>query len=224
VHSRPLAYVLAAVSLAMPAAGEAAARPERTRLVGLGPVAVAVPAAWGTNQAHCGTPHTDTVLIDIPGPQTGCAVVGRPAGVESVRLYRGRPVEPWAQVRAVEVRGTKAVRYGTACGHGVCSAVLYFPRHDVSVEADSSTDAAEVDRVLGRVRLLRGKVGLPVGDYHRKATYLRMLKEYGLRARVLTADVTHRPPGEVLATDPYPGTVLRRGSTVTVLVVAKPRR
>jgi hypothetical protein len=168
--------VLAAVSLAVPVAGEAAARPGITRLVGLGPVGVAVPGAWGTNQTTCGMPHTDTVLIDIPGPQTGCAMVGRPDGVETVRLYRGRPVEPWARVRAVAVRGTKAVRYGTACGHGVCSAVLYFPRHDVSVEVDSSTDAAEVDRVLGRVRVLRGRVGLPVGHYHRKATYLRMLK------------------------------------------------
>ena len=216
--------MLVAVSLATPVAGEAAVRPVKTRLVGLGAVGVAVPAAWGTKQTTCGTPHTDTVLVDIPGPQVGCGMTPRPEGVETVRLYGGPPVEPWAQVRAVEIRGTKAERYGPACGHGVCTAVLYFPHQNVSVEAESTTDTAEVDRVLGWVRILRGKVGVPVGDYLRKATYVRMLKKYGLKARVLTADVTHRPPGEVLATDPYPGTVLRVGATVTVLVATRPER
>ena len=201
--------------------------PQEVRIVGLGHVALPVPADWATNRTRCGTPQRDTVVVDQPVVET-CAVP-RPDGVESVTLTLGRPFGFQAD-EMTEVSGVPAERQETRCskefGPGlVCAGAVYVPSEEVSVVAESSTGPNEVDRLLAEVAVLRQRVGVP--GYMTVSTraqeesgerYQQVLSRLGLASRVRYSHSSSWPSGFVVGVSPAPGTMIRNGSTVRVTV------
>jgi hypothetical protein len=210
--------------------------PAGRRLVGLGHVAVAVPPEWGTNQVRCGTPLSDTVLIN--GWLTQLCSIPRPDGVESVELGQGEPGPVYRFAfkpdEQFEIDGVLAQRQRTTCTPGnlgrapVCTGSVFLPSTGVWFRAQSSTGAAEVDRILGQIVVLPDRVGAPEyagamskGDGSSGRKYADKLRALGLRVETKTAQSPNYTPGELLKVAPFPGTMLPQGATVTITVVAK---
>jgi hypothetical protein len=207
-----------------------------TRLVGLGHVGITVPRNWGTNQARCGTPTSDTVLVNAWFVQL-CSIP-RPAGVESIELGAGEPGPVYKfhfrAEESFEIDGVRAQRQRTTCDTGnpgvalECVGIVFLPSTGVWFRAESSTSAAEVDRMLDRIVVLPGRVGVPEyagaiskGDGSSGQKYADKLRALGLRVVTLTAKSPNYTPGELLKVAPFPGTMLPQGATVTITVVAK---
>ncbi|GAA0608346.1 hypothetical protein HPO96_31120 [Kribbella sandramycini] len=203
-----------------------------TRLVGIGQVAVAVPVTWGRNAVRCGgTPTKDTVVIDLRH-LTFC-MAPRPKDTESIELAGGNPKRfAFRSEEVVEIGGVRAERQRTTCAPGAlnrvetCSGAVYFPTLGVIIHAQSSTDAATVDRMLGWVTVAPDRVGVPEPWYHEKQSaspsgtkYLEQLKALGLRPVVETKKASGQFAGDLLDVRPAPGTVLTPGAAVTVVVV-----
>lgn len=206
--------------------------PPGTRLVGIGHAAVAVPDRWGTNQTQCRVPQQDTVVIDV-GVFPACAT-SRPAGVESVELWQGRPRFDFAADETIEIDAVPAQKQRTTCGPGmikgtVCAGAVYLPSLKAGFRAESSTSAAEVDRILSWIRIVPDAVAVP--GYQQLAAdaqgngqqqYLEVLQAAGLTVQVRTRKMPAVPAGLVLGISPAAGTVVAPGSVVTVTVVAEP--
>ncbi len=198
-----------------------------TRLVGLGMAAIAVPENWGTNKTRCGVPQRDTVVVD-QGPVELCATT-RTADVDSVEVGRGRVRVDPAPDDVVTVDGESARREPTTCftdrgGVSTCTGALRLPSLDVWFRAESSTDAATVDRLLEGVRVLVGQVGVPgfepvsLDEQERSGeAYADLLRRQGfrVRSRVVRSD---SPDGFVVGVSPRPGTVVDTGLEVVVEV------
>jgi hypothetical protein len=207
--------------------------PAGMRLVGLGHATIAVPQAWGTNQAKCGTPQSDTVLVNEWLVQL-CSVP-RPSGVESVEVGDGAPGPKYRYGfhadETFEIDGVRAQRQRTTCEPGTpqfCAGIVFLPTLGVWFRAESSTSAEEVDRVLGRVMVMPDRVGVPEyagalskGDGRSGQKYADLLRGLGLRVETRTAASPNYTPGELLKVSPFPGTMLAPGSTVTITLVAK---
>jgi hypothetical protein len=204
-----------------------------TRLVGVGHAAIAVPEEWGTNVTRCGVPQKDTVVIDVGRVQT-CGTQ-RPEGVDSVEVTPGEPRFDFTVDETLTVDGVRAERQATTCEEGgfggprVCSGTVYVPAMSVAFRAESSTSSAEVDRILERIRVVPGQVGVPgyqtiAVDEQGKSgeTYVEVLQEAGLTAEIRTRKVPAVDPGFVLEVAPRPGTLLTPGAVVAVTVVAEP--
>ncbi len=200
-----------------------------TRLVGLGHAAIAVPKKWGTNQVVCGTPRTDTVLVDL-GITTLCMGMPR-AGVESVEVARGRPKTDFRVDESAKIDGVPAQRQRTTCSEGpinkvtVCSGTVFIPSLDVSFRATSCTSAEEVDRILARIVIVPGLVGVPGfrtidrnGHQLLGADYAELLKEAGLKAEFRTRKSPSYPAGMIFSGSPAPGTMVAPGTPVTITV------
>ncbi|TCC41608.1 PASTA domain-containing protein [Kribbella speibonae] len=196
-----------------------------TRLVGLDHAAIAVPVDWPTNKSRCGTPMVDTVLIDDPSAGQYCMMY-RPVGVESVKLGRGGP-EPklWTDENIV-IGGVPAVRRQTTCSTGsnkvrICTGEVRF--HDFWFRAESSTSAAEVDRLLSQVVVTPDLAGVPSYQSFPQiltgTEYAGVLKDLGLKATFRYTKNPNYRPGQVLGVSPAPGMMLGLGTTVTVTVV-----
>jgi len=208
--------------------------PAAMRMVGFGHAAIAVPADWPTNKSQCGTPKQDTVQIDDPSAMLFCAAF-RPAGVESVELYYG---SPWADFRADEtfqIDGVRAERQRTTCSGTnypeakadttICDGTVSIPSLKVWFRAESSTSAAEVDRMLARIAVVADRTGVPSYEALRvdlhgptETTYAAVLRQVGLKSRLLTVRSPNYPAGQVLKVSPAPGTMLKPGAIVTVTV------
>lgn len=214
-------------------AGTGGAGPEGRRLVGIGHAAIAVPGSWATNAHSCGVPQEDTVIVDLPS--VCLAGVPRPAAVESVEIRQGEPGWPDdAVVSEVEVAGERARRTATMCsgGYGTaayCWAGAYLPGHDVEFRAESSTGAAEVDEILGWIRVVRDRVAVPghrtISDREQengRAAYLEALRRAGLEAELVARKVAGLRAGFLVHAVPVPGTMVVPGETVTVTVVPPP--
>lgn len=202
------------------------------RLVGFGDIAIEVPEAWRTNHLRCGTPVKDTVAIDVGGVRS--CLIPRPKGVESVSVFQGRPGYPFAAATDVTIDGRTAARERTRCareeGTRVCRGTVYFPAENLVFGAASSTAAEKVDEILGRIRVLPGRVGVPGHreDFGTDAeladgAYATALRAAGLVPEVVEERRPGLPAGYVLAAEPPPGTMLRPGDTVRVTVVPAPR-
>lgn len=209
--------------------------PLTTRLVGLGHVAIEVPDGWGTNQARCGTPQVDTVLVN--GWMTQLCAVARPAGVESVEVGDGEPGPVYkygfTPDEQFQIDGVRAQRQRTTCqptadGPPVCRGIVLLPSTGVWFSAESSTSAAEVDRILERIVVLPDRVGVPEqygvtskDDGSSGGKYADLLRGLGLRVVTKTVNSPGYTPGELLKVEPFPGTMLLHGAKVTITVVAK---
>lgn len=207
--------------------------PPGSRLVGLGHAAIAVPEAWGTNATRCGVPQRDTVVIDVGGIRL-CGAA-RPDGVESVELTQGSPRFDFTVDDTFEIDGVPAQRQAITCAAGsfggarTCAGTVRIPSLGVSFRAESSTGTAEVDRILGWIRIVPGVVGVPgfqtitmnqQGGAQER--YLQVLREAGLSAEVRTRKVPGVDAGYILEVEPEPGTMLEPGGVVRVTAVAEP--
>jgi hypothetical protein len=208
--------------------------PPGTRLVGIGAAgaAIAVPTEWGTNAIHCAAPRQDTVLIDVESVEL-CGFF-RPPGVESVELRQGAPPFDYEMDMTTVIDGVPAERQDTTCEPSefrtgtLCTGTIYIPSLGVSFRAESSTSAAEVDRILEWIRVVPNRVAVPgyqaiVANYQGRAqeTYVEALRMAGLTAEIQTRKVPAADPGYILGVSPAPGTMLQPGAVVTVTVVAE---
>ncbi|MEV0287861.1 MULTISPECIES: PASTA domain-containing protein [unclassified Kribbella] len=205
--------------------------PADTRLVGVGHAAIAVPAEWGTNKERCGTPTADTVMFDV-GAVHLC-LSPRPAGVESVWILDGKTrFFKFVADETFQLDGVRAERQRTSCVSEsfkkvtVCSGAVYLPSLDVKFYAQSSTNAAEVDRILDRVTIVPDRVGVPPfrylepGNGLSAAKYAEALRALGLKPDIQTRKWPSYTPGELMRVMPEAGTMVPLGSTVTMIVVA----
>jgi hypothetical protein len=212
------------------ASGTPVTVPEGMRLVGIGHAAIAVPNAWGTNQSFCGTPRKDTVEIDI-GAVAACGIP-RAAGVDSVQVANRQPFENFRADQTLDIDGVPAQRQRTSCAKGAmgkvttCTSTVVIPSLGVWFRAESSTSAVEVDRILSRITIVPGLVGVPGystnnlnGELPTAAEYVDSLRQLGLKAEIqnpmTSGDI---PSGTVRSASPGPGTMLAPGATVTISV------
>ncbi|WP_166133134.1 PASTA domain-containing protein [Nocardioides ochotonae] len=216
-----------------PAASPTPAAPASdVRLVGLGHAAIAVPQSWGTNETRCGVPQKDTVVIDV-GVIPLC-LTNRPRGVDSVEVTQGKPRFDFTADETFTLDGMEAQRQGTRCAPDVgdtqvCNGTVHLPSLGVSFRAESSTSAADVDRILEQIRIADDQVGVPgyqTLSVHEQESagekYLDALREAGFNAEVQTKKMPGVAAGYVLGASPQPGTMLDPGAVVTVTMVAEP--
>ena len=212
---------------------DAAWNPPRGTLVGYGHVAIEVPRTWGHNAVlPCGgVPRRDTVLVDIGGVRD-CGVP-RAKDVDSVGIGQG---EPWrfAGVEVFEIDGLEAHRSGTTCrkdlfgGARACSATVYLPGEDIWFTAESSTEKAKVDEILGWIRTVPERVGVPAANPVNWARggpddYVALLEENGLVGEIRTRRMNGMRGGHILETSPRAGEMVEPGQPVTVTVTAEPQ-
>ncbi len=175
-----------------------------------------------------GEPTRNTVVIDVT-PVKMCASA-RPEGVESVALSPDTPFNFHAD-RSITIDGVPAERQDTTCrggfgGRTVCAGTVHIPSLQATFRAESSTSAAEVDRILERIRIVPTETAVPgfqAGNRrnaHQK--YTQALQQAGLVARVKTEKVPAMPAGYILDVSPAPGTMAKPGDEVAVTVVAEP--
>jgi len=207
--------------------------PDGMHLVAIGHAAIAVPDSWGTNVMRCGTPTQDTVVIDV-GAVELCGFL-TPQTFDSVWLEHGGPAQADYQAQThYEIDGVPAERSKTTCqtvGNGAqaCTGTVHVPAEDAYFTATSAT-ADGVDRILDRVRMLDGQVGVPgfqeadLQDDQSRAqeTYVESLRALGLEPKVVLESHPGMQPGFVLGVEPGAGTVVEPGSTVTVTATAPP--
>lgn len=214
-----------------PAAPEASVQrglvtPPGTRLVGIGPIAVAVPNEWGTNDVRCGTPLMDTVVFEGTGTR-GCRVEQR--DVSSVHFGRisDRLPRTWEgnTTRAIDLGDFEIIRSGIGPydeGQGepkfdFSVGAVTVPGHDVAMWV-VSTDQEIVRQILDSVRSIPdGYVAIPVekGPSPRTAPFQEFA---GLE---VTHESVYREgvePGVLLSTEPPLGSVVPDGSEVTFTV------
>lgn len=218
--------------------------PPGTRLVGIGHVAVAVPETWPLNKARCGTPVTDTVILEI-GTARSCLVTHAPAS-DVVDLSRGMAQEfDASRAESVDVDGRSVLRSPLQCvtsphaeravpqsgNPELCSTRMYFPDADVTVWLSSSRAQAHerVREMLTWVGWLDDRVAVPswlfFANQHQEKSGQAIrgaLSELGLGVQMLTVSRPGMPAGFLLGTDPEAGTMLEPGSVVAVTVVAEP--
>lgn len=205
------------------------------RLVGLGRAAIAVPQLWGTNLTGCaGVPTKDTVIIDV-GVVPLCGAPAQLPGVESVEVSQGEPGFDFTADQSLMVDGVAAQRQATTCesdfgGTRVCTGAVYIPSLNVSFRAQSSTGAADVDRILDGIQVVSDQVGVPgyqsiaLNDRQGNSgeKYLEALREAGLVGEVRTRKVPGLDAGHLLEVSPQPGEMVAPGSVVTVTLAAEP--
>ncbi|WP_432881974.1 PASTA domain-containing protein [Kribbella sp. CA-245084] len=206
--------------------------PPAMRMVGFGHAAISVPADWPTNRSQCGTPMQDTVQIDDPSAMLLCMAF-RPAGVESVSLYYGSPRAEFRADETFQIGGVRAERQRTTCSMSnypkanttTCSSTVSIPSLRVWFRAESSTSAAEVDRMLARIAIVTDRTGVPSFEALRAGingppgtAYAALLRQVGLKAQFHTVKSPNYTAGLVLKVSPAPGTMLKPGATVTVTV------
>lgn len=214
------------------------------RLMGVGHVALEVPAGWRTNDVECGTPQHDTLIVDQGA--ICLALVPRPPDVETITLRRtSRPptLPDFTGAAATEVDGVAGLATAPEC-HGVytgpgsqqvrvCSASVFVPSEKALISAEAETRPA-VLALLSTLRIVPDRVGLPApndfsaregsaGDQGPSASgqaYLAALRDAGAEVEVVEEPRPAITPGVVLDVAPTPGTMLAPGDPVTVTVVA----
>lgn len=197
--------------------------PAGTRLVGMGPIAAAVPKTWGTNDVRCGTPLADTVVFEGNGTRS-CLVPQR--DVSSVHFGRIKAWEPrsWEQnatttidLGGVEITRSEIGRYHDGPGeptYPFSVGVVTVPDYDVAMWV-VSTDEELIRSVLDSVRdIPNGYVAVPVNS----AASTRIWPYEagaGLDIRTVTVYRAGVRAGVLLSSDPPDGSIVREGSRVT---------
>ncbi len=198
--------------------------PPGTRLVGMGPIAVAVPEHWGTNKVKCGQPLADTVVFEGTGTRA-CLVPER--DVSSVHFDRISSWTPSAgeQATTIDLDGVEATVSGVhrippgsrQPSYPFLVGRVRIPSHDIEMWV-RSTDEQVVRRILDSVQAVpAGYVAIPVrsGPYEWTAA---ALEHADLNVMHKTVYREGWAPGVLLSSDPPLGSVVPRGSTVTVNV------
>lgn len=197
--------------------------PPGTRLVGMGPIAVAVPRSWETNDIRCGTPLSDTVVFESTGTRS-CFVEQR--DVSSVHFGR---IGRWER-RTWERNATTALDLGEIDitrseigpyheGPGEPTypfsvGVVTVPGYDVAMWV-VSTDQELIRSVLDSVRAIPdGYVAVPATSAASSTTW-PFEEDAGLDVREVTVYREGMSPGVLLSSDPPFGSIVPAGSRVT---------
>lgn len=204
--------------------------PEGFRYVGIGRAVIAVPNAWGTNETECGTPQSDTVIVDVGA--ICLALVPRPDGVESIEVrppYETMDIGGWTPF---EIAGQPALRApdsdrGDFGSNQFAQGTVYLPEQDAMfvVESSSPDGAAIVDRLLDGIDVLAEHVTVPGfqdlaaerGPDSMAERYEHRLERAGLTIEVVQ-EPSQLPEGTVLETTPAVGTVVAPGARIRVTV------
>lgn len=216
------------------------------RLVGIGQVAIEVPAGWGTNQSRCFTPQRSTLVID--STDFCFAYIPRQAGIETVEV---QPLQAVADLLGEPVHeetflGVDTTRWETTCSDNeyhvrkfdaepvqVCTAQVWLHGDDdVQFRATAAT-VERAEELLATIRRVPGHIGL-VGpaDFTRydlrmseKSTaevadaYVAHLRNQGLDA-ILRTEGDPQDPAATIQVSPEPGTLLLPGVRVKVTLGA----
>jgi hypothetical protein len=215
-------------------AGPLVSAPTGYRFVGLRHAAIAVPTDWGTNATQCGTPMKNTVIIDVFAVRD-CAIAPKPE-VDSVELRTGAAASDFRADRTFTIDGVAAEQSRTTCSDSSgarrahCSGAVRIPSVQADFLAESWADAATVDTILSRIRILPDRVAVPgfrtlAGEQGARSgqLYQDQLRAAGLAVRVRTRHIPALDGGHVLDVSPAPGTVLRPGDVVETTISATPR-
>ena len=195
--------------------------PPGTRLVGMGQVAVAVPAEWATNDERCGVPMSDTVVFSSEVTRL-CQVVPRPV-VSSLQIVAIESdwAQPWLRRAqpAGEVDGLPVERVPTRSSEaGMAIGALVIKSEDV-VFSVTSPDAATVDTVLDSLVVLpEGYVTVPYDPNGPTSSTRQRMIDAGLEVEVQEEPRAGLSPGVLLDTQPKLGSVVPVGSAVTLVV------
>lgn len=211
-----------------------------TQLVGVGHVAVEVPASWSRNHFTCGTPQSDTVIVSMDA-RTDCRVLWK-RGIDAIDFGpRGPITGPGSE--AIDIDGASARRSAVECGDvrfgervEVCRIALHVTQDDVWLMLESSTSRAEVEEMVGWVQVRKDLIAVPPtpGGYHlpfrpmarETKAYLEQLEQ--LEQIGLHVELRHVPTprfqhaGTVAGVEPGVGSMLKPGSVVRVDVNAGP--
>lgn len=200
-----------------------------TRLVGIGRVAVAIPAAWASNDASCNAPIRDTYFFPYPQDCVGAA---RP-GVSSVAIADGGFAETGTMLRNLtaaeeiaghQVRAAEAVCQTTP--NGPCRQTFGIPDLDayftVTIPEDGSGNAsAEIAAIRASLTVLPDdQVAVPFVPDRDEDAVATALRQAGLS---VTVEHTPCPAGAdcvagVVNIRPAEGSVVPVDSTVTLTV------
>lgn len=201
--------------------------PEGTRLTGVGRIAVAVPEDFGINEVRCNAATANTVIIEPDGAY--CAPGAPAAPLTSVVEFLP-PNSPGpssgAPLSEVEIDGVTALR-SDDCGvsspgspdaeRSFCTAQLTIPGEGsllvISTQVPQSAAEADIDALIGNVRVLDEHVGVPPvsGDLD---AFTSALEDLGLVPQVSTGN--ELDPGQFIRTTPEPGTIVAVGSSIQV--------
>ena len=203
--------------------------PPNTRLVGVNNAIIAVPESWSTNEAQCGTPQANTVVINTSW-YASC-VAGRPDGVASleVRAIEALPSYPdFGDATETRIDGAAALLTPQVCGasdlpSSLCTQSLYIESQDAFFQVQAH-EASVIDDILGSVHVVTDMAGVPVSDNsdlgrQTGAAFIAAAEALGLQVDVAYG---HRPPlreGEIIDVQPPTGTVLEPGDTVHVTLM-----
>lgn len=203
-------------------------RAAATRLVGIGHVAVAVPASWEENDASCNSPIRDTTYF--PWPQDCIGPHRLVSSVAITALPPSRSVGGFPNLTADgEVQGHQVVASQATCSPGQgesCRQTFGVPDlrayFSVTIPQDDGNALDEVRAIRESLTVLPpDQVAVP---YLFRPSVKKMrdtLLEAGLSVKIVREPC---PPNAdcgfgVSGTTPAAGRVVRLGSTVTIVVV-----
>lgn len=195
-----------------------------TRLVGMGPIAVAVPQSWGANDIRCGTPLSDTVVFSTGARD--CLVEQR--DVSSVHFGRIGRWEPrtWERnattamdLGEIDITRSEIGPYHEGLGeptYPFSVGVVTVPDYDVAMWV-VSTDEELIRSVLDSVREIpSGYVAVPVRSAASRTWPYEA--DAGLDVRQVSVYREGVSPGVLLSSDPPLGSIVPRGTRVRLTV------
>ena len=181
--------------------------PAGTRYVGLKGVVVAVPSAWGTNQAQCGFATEPSVVFESGNGHRSC-LIGHPAEAVYLATVETPNAATWV---------AEAVTSAQVNGFDVLLGPIT-QRGDLTLQSMAVPSAGVVFHVEtpgSPVDLLDTLASVPAGFVAVPPSPADMAPA-GLKTRVTLVRSQEFSDGHVFGTDPAYGAVVPVGTTVTV--------
>ncbi|MGH3508606.1 MAG: sigma-70 family RNA polymerase sigma factor [Nocardioidaceae bacterium] len=209
-----------------PSPGPGPVKPPTSRVVGMGRLAVVVPASWGTNNVRCGVAIAATVVFDSERPAEPCSYVGAVAAsvhfVSSTSVHAVPFLKAATSVRALDGFALLTSPLSTSGQPRMFSQAVVLPANQVLMWVQARSRAV-VRRIVGSVRIVEpNHVAIPF-DANGPAQATRA-EIGGTGLRVVQDEVpSSLAPGSLVGTSPAVGTVVPVGSTVTVLISTRDR-
>lgn len=222
--------------------------PDGMTLVGYRSVAVTVPEEWSRDAEHCGVPAGNTVVLPL-GPV--CAAgVSYPAEISSVEFHPSwgsYPEESAPPTTPVTLDGHEFTSTGVVCPDPAvdpawsgwvvpCRTQLTSTTDEIAIVISSSLTPesaarAQIEELVAGVRSVGDASAAVPGMRDRwdvprpeqGAAYAAALEAAGLVPRIEEVRTAPSPEGTLEGVSPVPGSVLARGTEVTVYVAAAPR-
>lgn len=222
--------------------------PAGMRLVGMGQVVVAVPAAWSTGETQCLKPVADTVYFES-GAITRCTVepsteelrAASSLGISDYERGLGGPLNPSDPIGGWDVLEGAVTCEQAAVGNGAdatsgteqCQQAFAVPDENVAFRVKASGEGAQdvIDSIRGSLQILPSSymaVPLSIGQLGftpQPGEPGRVVREVtsaieraGLQVKLVEEYRTDLDPGSYLGTNPALGSPIQVGGTVTLIV------